>query len=90
MFDSNNQWVYAVVTYDGSSMKIYKNWVLNTSASPSYDISWDTNPLKIWAYWNSSYCFYGYMSEIIIENKIWSAQEVANYYNQTKSLYGIS
>jgi hypothetical protein len=25
MFDSNNQWVYAVVTYDGSSMKIYKN-----------------------------------------------------------------
>ena len=90
MFYSNNQWVYAVVTYDGSSMKIYKNWALNTSASTSYDISWDSNPLKIWAYWDSNYCFYGYMSEIIIENKVWTAEEISDYYNQTKSLYGIS
>ena len=87
IFDSDNQWVYVVVSYDGSTIKIYKNWVLDTSASNSYDISLDTNPLKIWAYWSSSYCFYGYMSELIIENKVWTAQEIANNYNRTKANY---
>lgn len=29
-------------------------------------------------------------SEIILEDKVWTAQEISDYYNQTKSLYGIS
>lgn len=33
--------------------------------------------------------FCGYMSAVIFENKIWTAQEVSDYYNLTKSNYGL-
>lgn len=43
-----------------------------------------------WMWYNSTmweYKWIGYMSNVIYENKAWTAQEVANYYNQTKGDY---
>ena len=39
---------------------------------------------------SSNYQVRGYLSEVIIENKTRPADEIAAYYNQTKSKYGIS
>ena len=33
---------------------------------------------------------YGYFSDAIFENAAWSDTDVSDYYNLTKSLYGIS
>lgn len=90
MFNWNNQWVYITCDYNGTTAHVYKNGVLIDSDSYTYDISWDTNPLVLWAYYSSNYKMNWFLSRVIIENKIRTAQEVADYYNQTKSLYGIS
>jgi hypothetical protein len=60
-------------------------WTWNSGTSYSW-ILIGTNE------WNNSntldrYC--GYMSAVIFENRKRTAQEVATYYNQTKSTYGL-
>jgi len=49
--------------------------------------------LKLNQIWNTNRIDYSnnaYYSEIIIEDKVWTDQEIADYYDQTKSLYGIA
>lgn len=87
VFDWNNIWTHILVDFNWSTWHVYKNWSLISTFSQSQSISSDTNKLILWGYWNSNYCFYWYLSKIIIENKVWTATEVLNYYNQTKSLY---
>lgn len=71
-------------TKTGTTMKLYVNWVL-TSTNSSLDTATWTSPnwitktyLDPWTYW-----------EIIVEDKIWTDAEIQNYYNQTKSNYGL-
>lgn len=44
---------------------------------------------QIWDANNSNYTNNTYLSEIIIENKVWTDQEIQDYYNQTKANYGL-
>jgi len=80
-----------VVLVRDNPSKIYINWVLyqngNTNDKSSL-YSW------IWIWWSMryngdmwEYKWIWYISEVIIEWKKWTAQEVLNYYNQTKSTY---
>lgn len=71
----------------------YKDWVL------VWNFSWWTTWWRTWImiWWNGSYPnntndrYIWYMSEMIFDQpKQWTAQEISDYFNQTKSLYGIS
>lgn len=83
----NDKWILYTIAYDGNTSKSYKNgtymetmdWttVLNTSRN-----------FYIWyrAYSNDRYWKW-YFSDFICENKVRTAQEIANYYNSTKANY---
>lgn len=82
-------WVHIAVTIDGStSQKVYVNWTLKNSWSLTMNTDGTTlylwhNP-RDWTYAN------WYISKFIIENRVRTAQEVADYFNQTKADYWIS
>jgi hypothetical protein len=88
-----SSWVrYNVVgTYNDTTKdkKIYINgvnvWSMSATGTPDF---WTNNDIYIWSNedWTTS-LFYWLMSNLIIEDKEWSATDVSNYYNSTKSLY---
>lgn len=80
----------AIITYDWSTLTGYVNWTQagtqsRTISTTAPDYAW------IWCWWEYSgrvYCV-AKLSNMIIENKVWTAQEVSDYYNQTKWNYGL-
>jgi hypothetical protein len=80
-----NTWTNAIFTNDSWTQKLYINWQEVWTSSQTLDTQ---NSLNIW--WRyASYYFDWKISEFIIENQARTAQEVADYYNQTKSNYGL-
>lgn len=82
-------WHNAVVTQEWNTMKLYIDWLiiwtLTNYPSELYSPNW-------WALWSKLYSGYSekrtwYLSEVILEDKVRTAQEVLNYYNLTKSNY---
>lgn len=66
---------------DWTSLVVYINWnLLNTATIARNDwyfqYATSSSTLCAWTYW-----------EIIVENKAWSAQEISDYYDQTKWNY---
>ena len=87
---SLNTWYNAVVTRNWSTLQLYINWVYQNSWT------WNTSasfPLRItlwskdapWANW----AWQWQRSEVIIEDKVRTAQEISDYYNLTKTDYGL-
>ena len=82
-------WQNLIASYNGSVMKLYKNWV--EIASYNWGSSYNNNPPRlvlsriswIWTAFNWQ------MSNAIVEKMWWTAQEVLDYYNITKSNYGL-
>lgn len=72
------------------NFKVYVNWnttPLVNQTAPLYNDS--STYIRMW--WRpTQYNFRWKLSWIIIEDRIWTAQERLDYYNQTKSLYWIS
>ncbi len=84
-------WYHLVITCEWWVRKFYVNWTYY--AQDSYSLSWtQATKLTINNAWDtSSYSFSNnnYISELIIENKTRTDQEIAAYYNQTKANYGL-
>ena len=82
-----NNWYLVWYTREGASVKTYQNGEFSTSITGS--TSTQNKLLWIWSSreWDR---FKWLISEVIIENKVRTAQEIADYYNQTKSLYWIN
>lgn len=89
---STNTWYNIIGIYDGSKMSMYINntkiWEVSASWTYSTDYlvlngynSRNTSSAR-WTQWD--------LSDFILENKARTAQEVADYYNLTKSNYWIS
>lgn len=81
-------WTHAIITMYSGTAYIYLNWQLYDSHS-CWDIKWNNigiwnNPVWTWTKYK------WYMWEVIIEDKSRTAQEIQDYYDQTKSLYWIS
>jgi hypothetical protein len=83
-------WYNLVITQEWTTVKLYLNWDLkftissypNQQAAPSWR--------RLWASCRSidiNQYFKWYLSSVILENKVWSTDDIANYYNQTKSNY---
>ena len=79
--------MYITVTFNWSNtIKLYMNWVLDGTNSsgtvPSWSIIW------VWGYTaNNTNVRKWWISEVIVENKVRTDQEIANYYNRKKSNY---
>jgi hypothetical protein len=81
---SNDVWYHIVVTYDGSTKKIYINGRLDNSASVSGYLRSSTSPLGIGAFidgGNLSRYFKGIIDEVRIYNRALTAAEISDLYN---------
>lgn len=87
-----NAWYNFCVIGSSSWVTWYVNGtqIFTTSASSAIKlVSWQND---IWWFyridqWTKWDYFNWYMSEFIFENKTWTAQEISEYYNDTKSKY---
>lgn len=79
-----NQRMHIAITTSGSSdQKMYINW--------QYVANWNETGLNtqwvnlwLWGLYNWNYPLNWYLSKFIIEDRVWTDQEISDYYNQTK------
>lgn len=86
----NNTWFNLVITKESWwQAKAYINSTLtNTENSASVNYwTWIIIWCKYASQWDS---YQGRMAHIILESKVRTDQEISDYFNKTKSLYGIS
>lgn len=87
-----NTWYLICWVYKTNEGILYINW--NQEANNSRTLSYGFQNFGIWQDWydNEGKRRHrrGYISNFILENKVRTAQEIEDYYNQTKSLYWIS
>ena len=81
------EWLCICITVDNWSVKTYTNWTLNATTT----FTGITTYFRFWQEYNkwADRHLYGNIKEIIIEDKARTAQEVSDYFNGTKSNYGI-
>lgn len=86
-------WRHFLATFDeNKKITLYLNGsaVSNATASTPH---MNDNTLYVWVNTevpnNSSWWSYCYLSDLILENKARTAQEILDYYDQTKSNYGL-
>lgn len=86
-------WYLVAWTWLSNVQKLYIYWA-NTAVdiTDNQNTYWMTNATLCVGADSSSHWdnFIGGVSNLIIESRVRTAQEVVDYYNQTKSLYGIS
>lgn len=90
-----NAWHNIVCIYDkpNSRQKLYVDWTFIWQRTTTYTHTINGSyQFALWSdAWNNDYNnFRWYISEFILENKEWTAQEVSDYYNATKATYWVS
>lgn len=89
---STNTWYLVTFTRNWTSTALYINgsliWTWTGDKTWIHNIRFKLNNAGDTS--SSTYSNNTYLSELIWEDKERTAQEIADYYNQTKSLYGIS
>lgn len=84
---SNNwKWVLWVFVFNNGTARIYENNTQTVSGSLSAPWTW-WEDFYIWMRRQWYNYFSGLISNLIIENKSRTAQEISDYYNLTKSKY---
>jgi hypothetical protein len=87
-----NTWLHLAITLNNGTASYYVNWVETVIWTGFIAPNHNGTPLTI----NETYdrsgdnTGYGFLSELIIEDKAWSAQEISDYYDATKANYWIS
>jgi hypothetical protein len=85
---------YYTIVYENGTMYIYMDGVLVNSWVPQWDLDTTRNVRfvlnQIWDTNSQNYTNEWYLSELIWESKAWTAQEISDYFNQTKANYWIS
>lgn len=87
-----NTWCLICWVYKTNEWILYINW--NQEATSSWTLSYGFQNFGIWMDWGDDEWKRRhrrwYMSNFIIENKVWTSQEIQDYYDQTKWDYWIS
>lgn len=91
-----DKWHNIIVTYNGSSLasgiSIYLNGSKLSTTSLATTLTGSIlNNIKIGIgrRWTTEPYLNGYLDEIIIENRAWTASEVKKYFSYTKAIFGI-
>jgi hypothetical protein len=87
-----NTWINFVMTYDNSIWTLYVNWQSQVTWNTTAPTSWNSFRISqhIWQTGALIYTFYWNLSNVILEDKERTAQEVSDYYDLTKWNYWIS
>ena len=90
MYNNYTNWHLITTVYDSSitTKYLYLDWQLQVSKNQSINLS--KNWLYVWQDPIYSAWLDAQISNLIVEDKERTAQEIQDYYNQTKSLYWIS
>lgn len=88
----NTDWHNVVITIQPWDVKVYYDTNLYGTSSSTLYANWNLfiGGNNFGANGTNKREMNGCMSEVILEDKVRTAQEIANYYNSTKSLYWIS
>ena len=82
-------WGYYVATYDGSTVKIYRNGVYEGEKATTGSANW-AQGIKIGGWTSSSsYAYDGMIPSVSFYNRALTADEVAQNFNAVRSRYGI-
>ena len=81
-------WYNITMTKSWTTYKIYINWALAVSWT-SWNFT-DTSTLYLWMTYETARCWNWCLSNAIFEDVARTAEEIADYYNYTKSNYWIS
>lgn len=85
----DQQWHNMCVVEENNTTKIYIDWTLiSTQAWWTVNNASEMQLWWWWNYWSSRSCDW-YIKDYIVETVARTAQEVADYYNQTKANYGL-
>lgn len=81
-------WHNIVITVVGNSITLYIDWIsvktgTSSSINTNYSLILGRDYNQTW----TTYTSRNYLGETILESVWWSAQEIADYYNLTKSNY---
>lgn len=80
---NSNEWINLVLTIDSWHTEVYKDWVSIFSENTGTNASWGS--FYIASYWTcTGYWFNGYIRDVMIFNKILTAQDALNYSNYFK------
>lgn len=82
---ATNTWLHVCKSWD----KIYLNWIQVAQNSSIADFVQGYS-YTIWQQNSGANSYIWYMSKLIVEDKARTAQEIADYYNNTKNIYWIS
>lgn len=84
---TQNKWYHIVTVYNNNNASLYINWefivtktLSDSSTTWTLSVNW-INDFRTW------YRTGGTISELILEKRAWTATEILNYYNSTKSNY---
>jgi hypothetical protein len=86
--NNTQEWYNIIYTYDWTAEKIYNNGVLIAQQNIGLATVNSDGFMIWWRSWNNNLPWY--ISNLIVENVAWTAQEVENYYNATCEDYWLS
>lgn len=88
--ETTDVWYNHVITISNWAVNIYTDW--NQTPTLTTSITWDSYNFRWGQEFDNSADkqFYWYLKDIIIENVVWSTQDISNYYNLMKWEYGKS
>lgn len=80
-------WTYLVATYDGSTVRVYKNDILDNSTSITGSIGLSDYSLTIGRQWNSwSAFFHGSIKDVRVYNRALEANEILDLYSDVTAV----
>ena len=82
-------WHNVVATNWSDWAKIYIDWIFRTSSNNVRVVKSDNWRCFIWHWVYNNVFFLWYLSNVIIENKVWTSTDVSEYWNKIKSKYWI-
>ena len=80
-------WTHIVFVITWWKLKIYSNWTSYLDTNFSSNLPWT---LFLWQNDGWGFIYEWWLSNLIFEDKARTQQEIEDYFDQTKSLYGIS
>lgn len=86
---TSDTWHYYTLTLNSWTAKLYRDWSLVSTDSYTAGSSFKfiLNTVTWWSSYYNNYSSVDKLSELIIDNKVWSESNISDFYNYTKNLY---